>query len=168
MTLGAARHRSSGRRALLVVILALLAALLTTGAVSARSGATIVRGIQHEAGSCRDGGYAMTGALEGCWWVDTFNTRSDPDRSIFLAWGAEHFEGCMGTVCGTFWTTYTYTAKSVGPWVDFIELHGRCHHPVIRGEGGFAGASGEISFHDVVDVSPPYYPYVGNVLLARD
>lgn len=168
MTRLGALSRPRGRRALIPVILALLAAMLTTGAVAAGSGTTIVRGIQHEAGSCEDGGYLMTGDLEGCWWVDTFETRSDPDKSMFLAWGNEHFTGCMGSVCGTFWTTYTYTAKTDGPWVNFAEIHGRCHHPVLRGTGGFAGASGEISFHDVVDVSPPYYPYVGNVHLARD
>ena len=73
----------------------------------------------------------------------------------------------MGSVCGTFYTTFSYTAKTNGPWPTDAEIHGRCHHPVIGGTGGFAGAAGEISFHDVVDVSPPYYPYIGNVHVAQ-
>ena len=46
------------------------------------------------------------------------------------------------------------------------DIFGRCHHPVVGGTDGFAGARGEISFTDVVDVSPPYYPYWGNLRLA--
>ena len=109
----------------------------------------------------------MTGSLVGCWVIDTFETTSDPSKSHFRATGTEHFTGCLGSVCGTFFTTYSFTAKTDGPWPTAAEVHGRCHHPVIGGTDGFAGASGEISFHDVVDVSPPHYPYVGNVHLAK-
>ena len=47
------------------------------------------------------------------------------------------------------------------------ELHGRCHHPIVGGDGVFAGARGELSFTDVVDANPVYYPYWGNVQLGR-
>lgn len=162
-----ARHERLGRRAIVPLLVALIGSLLSAGAVAAGNGTTIVRGVQLAAGTCADGGYAMTGSLVGCWWIDTFDTKSDPDKSTFRASGTEHFTGCLGSVCGTFYTTYTFTAKTDGPWPTSAEIHGRCHHPVIGGTGGFAGASGVLSFHDVVDVSPPYYPYVGNVHLAQ-
>ncbi len=142
----------------------LLASVIPASAAS--RGATIVRGTQLAAGSCESGGYAMTGSLVGCWWIDTFESKSDPTKSHYVATGTEHFTGCLGPTCGTFFTTYTFSAKTDGPWPTSAEIHGRCHHPVVGGTGGFAGASGEISFHDVVDVSPPYYPYAGNVHLA--
>lgn len=162
-----ARHRRLGRRAILPLLVALIGSLPSAGAVAANNGTTIVRGDQLAAGTCPDGGYRMTGSLVGCWWIDTFETNSDPDNSTVRATGTEHFTGCLGSTCGTFFTAYTFTAKTDGPWPTSAEIHGRCHHPVIGGTGGFAGASGEISFHDVVDVSPPYYPYIGNVHLAQ-
>jgi len=143
-------------------------------AVSAGSGATITRGTQEAFGTCSDpvllDGYRMTGALEGCWWILTFDPgKSDPDKSHYRATGTERFDGCLNhTVCGTFYTTFEFTAKTDGPWPTSAEIHGRCHHPIdsSRGEGGFAGASGELSFHDVVDVDPPFYPYWGSIHLA--
>lgn len=161
----------TGSRRYRLPAIALLAALLLAsaipaGASAAGRGSTIVRGTQLAAGSCADGGYAMTGDLVGCWWIDTFDAWSDPDKSTLRATGTEHFTGCLGSVCGTFFTTYVFTAKTDGPWPVSPEIHGRCHHPVVGGTGGFAGARGEISFTDVVDVNPPYYPYWGNIHLA--
>jgi hypothetical protein len=144
----------------------LLAATFAASASAGGRGATTVRGTQLAAGTCDNGGYAMTGSFVGCWWIDTFETKSDPDKAHYRATGREHFEGCLGTVCGTLTTTYSFTAKTDGPWPTSAELHGRCHHPVTGGTDGFAGATGEISFHDVVNVSPPHYPYWGNVRLA--
>jgi hypothetical protein len=155
-----------GRRAAVPLIVALVASFVSAGAVAARSGATILRGDQLAAGTCEDGGYLMTGSLEGCWWIDTFETSSDPDKATLRATGVEHFTGCMGDVCGTFVTTYSYTAKFDGPWPTSAELHGRCHHPITGGTDGFSGATGQLSFHDVVDVSPPHYPYVGDIRLG--
>ena len=148
------------------LVAASLAIAVLTGTALAGGRGVAVRGTQLAAGSCEDGGYAMTGALVGCWWIDTFETKSSPDKSHYRATGEEHFEGCLGAVCGSFTTRYQFTAKTDGPWPTSAELHGRCHHPVTGGTGGFAGASGQISFHDVVDVSPPFYPYWGNVHLA--
>jgi hypothetical protein len=157
------RTRTLGRSMLAAAV---LATVLAGAALAAGTGATIVRGIQLAAGSCENGGYAMTGALEGCWWIDTFETKSDPDKAHYVATGTEHFTGWLGSAFGTFFTTYRFTAKTDGPWPTSAEIHGRCHHPVTEGTGAFAGISGELSFHDVVDVSPPYYPYWGNLRLA--
>ena len=150
------------------VLIVLIGTLLSVGVVAAGSGTTVVRGVQQAAGTCGGDGYRMTGSLTGCWWILTFESKTDPDHSSFRATGEEHFDGCLGTVCGTFDTTYSFTAKMDGPWPTSAEVHGRCHHPIKRGSGtgGFAGVSGVLSFHDVI-VSPPYYPYVGNIHLAR-
>jgi len=144
----------------------LLVTALAASAAAAGRGATTVRGTQLAAGTCANGGYAMTGSFEGCWWIDTFETKSDPDKAHYVATGTEHFTGWLGSAFGTFFTTYRFTAKTDGPWPTSAEIHGRCHHPVTEGTGAFAGISGELSFHDVVDVSPPYYPYWGNLRLA--
>ena len=147
----------------LVGALFLLSVVAVSGAAASR-GATVARGVQLAAGTCADGGYEMTGSLVGCWWIDTFESKTDPARHNFRATGTEHFTGCLGEVCGTFTTTYSFSAKMAGPWgTSTTEIHGRCHHPITGGTDGFAGASGELSFHDVVDVSPPSYPYVGSI-----
>lgn len=159
------RHISRARRVAATLSAAVLLALVVTSTVGAAGGgATIVRGIQHEYGSCGNSdGYLMTGALDGCWWVDTFELQPHPAQAGMLARGTEHFTGCLGSVCGTFTTTYTYTARFDGA----TELHGRCHHPVTGGTGGFAGARGELNFTDVVDQEPFFYPYWGNIQLGR-
>jgi hypothetical protein len=157
------RARVATRIAGIVGAAFLVVAMIPASASAAGARATIARGIQHEFGSCgsTNDGYAMTGSLQGCWWVDTFDVKPMPTQGTMLAHGREHFEGCFGAVCGTFTTTYTYTARFDGA----TELHGRCHHPITGGTGGFAGASGELSFTDVVDAEPFYYPYWGNIHL---
>ena len=70
----------------------------------------------------------MTGSLDGCWWVDTFEVKPMPVQGTMLAHGTEHFTAGSATLYGTFQTTYTYTARFDGA----VELHGRCHHPIIE------------------------------------
>ena len=153
--------------AAIVVVAGLLAAIVPGAALARGGGATVVRGIQHEYGSCGNAdGYLMDGSLVGCWWVDTFDVKPLPVQGTMLATGTEHFIGCLNeTVCGSFETTYRYTARFDGA----TELHGRCHHPIdpTKGTGGFAGARGEISFTDVGDAEPFSYPYWGNIQLGR-
>ena len=111
-----------GRRYRLLLPTSLLAALPWPGPRRRAAGySTIVRGIQHEAGSCRDGGHPMTGDLEGCWWVDTFVSNTDPDQSHFLAYGDERFEAGMAMSGRMFSSTYVYTAKTDGPWPSSVE-----------------------------------------------
>jgi hypothetical protein len=154
------------RRAVAILAVGLLAAVVPSSALAAGSGATVVRGIQHEFGSCQvDGvdGYLMDGSLTGCWIIDTFEVKPMPAQGTMLAHGTEHFVGYLGGKFGTFKTTYTYTARFDGA----TELHGRCHHPIVGGDGVFAGARGELSFTDVVDTNPAYYPYWGNIQVGR-
>lgn len=144
---------------------ALLFGAALTGTALAGGRGVAIRGTQLAAGSCQDGGYAMTGALVGCWWIDTFVPKGAEDKSHYRATGTEHFTGCLGDVCGTFYTTFSFTAKTDGPYLTSPEIHGRCHHPITGGTGDFAGIGGELSFHDVL-TDPPTYPYWGNVRLA--
>jgi hypothetical protein len=166
-------HRSSGRargrRAALAAGAALLFAAMIAAPVAAGGrGATVVRGVQDAYGTCSDNGeagYLMHGSLEGCWVVESFNVDPKFDgKSNIIATGTERFVGTiLGSPRGTFHTTYTYTAKFVGNYADFIEVHGRCHHAITWGEGAFEGISGELSFTDVVAV--PEYPYWGSIRL---
>ncbi len=160
-------HPRPGRARRMGVLLMAAFVLATTIPVTvsaAGRGATIVRGVQHEYGSCGNGtGYLMTGDLEGCWWIDTFNVKPMPVQGTLLATGEEHFTGWLGERYGTFYTTYSFTARFDGA----TELHGRCHHPIIGGEGDFAGARGVLNFTDIVDTDPVSYPYWGNIQLDR-
>jgi hypothetical protein len=167
-------HRASDRVRGRRTTLALGAALLLAVAVAAPAaaggqGAIVVRGIQDEYGSCEDhgdAGYLMTGDLQGCWVVETFVVKSQFDgKAHLMATGVERFSGSIGTVQDTFRTRYVYTSKPIGDWTSFLEVHGRCHHPITGGGDGFAGISGELSFTDVVDTNPPYYPYWGSIRL---
>ena len=89
--------------------------------------------------------YTVTGDLSGCWYIDEWTIRNETPSGSIQASGTELFVGCLGTRCGSFWTTYTFTYKVV----DGIEVHGRCHHPIVGGDGGFAGVKGVLQMHDL-------------------
>ena len=119
----------------------------------------------------------MEGGLTGCWWVDTITPDPlDPasytpgGTAVFS--GTEHFTGCVNTngdadcdpdePSGTFSTTFTFTAKFDA---NGNEIHGRCHHPITSGVGGFEGISGVVNFTDVVTTTPPTSPFWGAIRL---
>ena len=143
--------------------LAVAASVLAVLAMPASAGTAHVSGIgvfndlcQPPVGSPPDdlGDYPpidLTGSLHGCWY--TYVTSSKFNRSgTYQEKGTEIFVGCLNGPCGTFETTYTFTAKYVDDTFA-EEIHGRCHHPIVGGTGGFAGAKGVINFKD--DVVPP-------------
>ena len=106
----------------------------------------------------------MSGGLVGCWYT------AEPERSklnpsgTYQEKGTELFVGCLnGSTCGTFETTYTFTAKYTHDTFA-QEIHGRCHHPIVGGTGGFAGATGVILFKD--DVVNFVFNYRGHISLA--
>ena len=70
----------------------------------------------------------------------------------------------MNGICGTFETTYTFTAKYVDDTFA-QEIHGRCHHPIVAGTGDFAGIKGVIDFKD--DVVNLKFDYKGHISLAQ-
>lgn len=99
---------------------------------------------------------AMDGDLEGCWYIHGWDVVQETPSGIYQERGTETFVGCMGTVCGSFDTTYKFTAKFAA---DGSELHGRCQHPIEPGSGtgGFEGATGRVDFKDDVETGIFYY-----------
>ena len=96
----------------------------------------------------------MAGSLDGCWYTYVSDSKENPSGT-YQETGTELFVGCLGTTCGQFTTTYTFTGKFTANFE--AEIHGRCHHPVTGGTGGFAGMSGVILFKDDVDTGIFYY-----------
>jgi hypothetical protein len=107
----------------------------------------------------------MTGSLEGCWYTTVLNVVQDTSSGIYQERGEETFIGCLvenglALACGTFDTTYHFTAKYAP---DGSELHGRCHHPIVDGTGDFADATGRVDFKD--DVVTGEFDYRGHIKL---
>ena len=142
---------------------------------AAGAGATVVRGDQLLAGASNCPAadaftYRMAGGLVGCWYTDSGEVRNATPSGVVIVSGTEHFVGCLNTngnqTCdpgeptGTFNTTYTFSSKYAA---SGDEIHGRCHHPIIGGTGGFARASGELSFTDIP--SEGRFPYHGPINL---
>ena len=97
----------------------------------------------------------MSGGLEGCWYTPTLAATVETPSGVYQEVGAERFEGCLvedgvQLACGTFETTYRFTAK----FTEDGQQHGRCQHPIVAGSGtgGFAGATGRVDFKDNVEL----------------
>lgn len=155
-------HGSVRRLGLVVAAMTVLA--LAAGPVAA-GGVTQVDGLQvpDTEGVCDSpspfGTYVVTGDLTGCWYIDTFEIANESAAGGLVASGTETFVGCLGsTRCGRFFTEFTFTAK----FVDGIETHGRCHHPIVGGEGGFAGVRGVIQMHDLPNGCAVYNGHLSN------
>jgi hypothetical protein len=89
--------------------------------------------------------YTVTGDLSGCWYIEEWTIVGETPSGALRASGTEVFVGWLGTRYGSFWTEYTYTYKVV----DNIVVHGRCHHPIVGGDGGFEGVRGVLQMHDL-------------------
>jgi hypothetical protein len=129
----------------------LLVVAVAASPVAARS-VTQVAGLltPDTASVCRDDAasvatYTVTGTLTGCWYIDEWTIHNETPSGAIRASGTEQFIGCLDARCGRFWTTYTFTYKVV----DGVEDHGRCHHPIVGGDGDFAGVTGVIQMHDL-------------------
>ena len=101
----------------------------------------------------------LSGSLDGVLYTYVSASKFNPSGT-YIEQGTEIFVGCMGTRCGTFETTYTFTAKYVDDTFA-EEIHGRCHHPIVGGTGDFAGAKGLLLFKD--DVVNLKFDYRGHV-----
>jgi hypothetical protein len=143
-------------------------------AIPASKGATLVSGIGVFNTECEPpvglppddlGDYPaidLTGSLNGCWYTYVSRSQFNPSGT-YVEQGNEIFVGCLnGTTCGTFETTYTFTAKYVDDTFA-QEIHGRCEHRIVGGTGDFAGAKGVITFKD--DVVNLKFDYRGNISL---
>ena len=113
------------------------------------------------------GNYApidLSGSLVGCWYTYVSASKLNPSGT-YIEQGTEIFVGCFnGTTCGTFETTYTFTAKYVDDTFA-EEIHGRCHHPIVGGTGDFAGAKGVLNFKD--DVVNLKFDFRGHISLLK-
>lgn len=100
----------------------------------------------------------LTGDLVGCWYTPGWDVTVSTPSGVYQERGTEKFVGCFadGTGCGTFETTYTFTAKYAA---DGSQLHGRCQHPIVKGSGTgvFEGATGRLDFKDDVDCGVAHY-----------
>lgn len=96
--------------------------------------------------------YVVTGDLAGCWYTLTADFVHDSAGDTHVITGTEQFHGCLGSRCGDFFTTFKFTYKVT----DGVESHGRCHHPITGGTGGFEGVTGAIDMKDLPDGCAAY------------
>ena len=102
----------------------------------------------------------MAGDLVGCLYVTSLEVHQNTPSGSYVERGTETFIGCLsdGTTCGTFDTTYVFTAKFAD---DGSEIHGRCEHPILGGTGDFEGITGW--FHIKDDVETGDFNYSGHI-----
>ncbi|MEO6654062.1 MAG: hypothetical protein ABIP17_15550 [Ilumatobacteraceae bacterium] len=105
---------------------------------------------------------AGNGDLVGCWYTDTLIVVQETTSGVYQERGTETFIGCLtdGVTCGTFSTTYKFTAKFAA---DGSEIRGRCEHPIVSGSGtgDFEGVTGRVDFKD--DVVTGEFNYRGHL-----
>ena len=159
----------------LLALVAVTAATLIVPAPADAAGAAQVAGNQTPVASCDGdssplGIYAMDGSLIGCWFADSFDVVREHVSGTVQVKGTEHFEGCLdlggdGSCSGDPEGTLSFSFQFSGKFdlVTFAEIRGRCQHPIVSGTGGFATASGVITFKD--DVTTGIAPYRGNIRL---
>jgi hypothetical protein len=109
--------------------------------------------------------FEMSGDLVGCWYLDDFAPKAATPSGIFVGGGRETFVGCIRSRCGTL----TFRFVFIGQYdATGAEIRGACHHPVVGGTGGLAGASGSINFVDDPDGSGlPPADYSGRINLTN-
>jgi hypothetical protein len=104
----------------------------------------------------------MTGDLEGCHYTFVETAMWSPSGA-YNETGHEIFVGAYKGEPGTFKTTYRFTAKYTNT-SDYIEVEGRCQHPLIAGEGTgvFEGMTGRLDMRDNVVAGVALdFPYRG-------
>ena len=160
----------------LAVPVALVAGVLTAGAIPASARATQVSGTAEfdPGGVCPDPvapfdtypPLVMHGSLEGCWYTGVLTAKDNGTPSgIYLETGRELFVGTVNGVAGSFTTTYKFESKWNPSVTTGVEVKGRCQHPIASGSGGLAGVTGHLNFRDIVTNTPTTYTYEGHVSL---
>jgi hypothetical protein len=144
---------------------ALVATLATVVAAGAAAAGTIqVSGVQTPL-DLAAGTSTMSGGLVGLWTTTSIQLDGYTPSGVVLASGTEEFDGCLDSngsgACdnaersGTISFSFTFTGK-YDP-ATFAEQHGRCHHPITGGTGGFAGVEGVLEFRDDPVTGCAYY-----------
>jgi hypothetical protein len=175
------------KRLFIAGVVSLSAVAFVGAAPASAQGSYVVRGVQIPAAGnvcaydplppAPAGAFAtdLTGDLAGCWYITAFNVvRSNPSGTG-TATGTEEVHACIdlnhdgvcepGEPVGKFFTTFIFTGKFADGFAGAMEIHGRCHHPIVGGTGEFANAKGEISFTDNTSVTPVTSPYHGPIQL---
>jgi hypothetical protein len=112
-------------------------------------------------------GLLMSGSLDGCLYTKVITTKETPS-GVYLESGEEVFVGSLdGGPVGTFATTYKFESKFDPDVSTGVEVHGRCHHPIVEGSGtgGLEGATGRLDFKDIIG-NPVTYVYRGHIVLG--
>ena len=160
---------------LAVVVLAAASALAATGAFAA-TGNMQVDGIQTtvtlgDPEDATDDVFWMDGngggkpGLIGYWYTRTLEYGVFTPSGVLTATGTEEFDGCLDAngdrACGasepkgTLQLRFQATIK-LDP-LTFVQIQGRCHHPITGGTGDFEGATGSIRFKDDPAAGCSYY-----------
>jgi hypothetical protein len=117
-----------------------------------------------------EGTYKMTGGLKGDWATTSF--KEIAKAPLYRGRGTERFTGCLdrrgdgscaGDPAGTLSFSFLYWAK-FGPGDKLV--WGSCWHPVTRGTGAFAGATGVLTMVDTPTPAGVKTSYIGNITLA--
>jgi hypothetical protein len=155
-------------RTVLAVGAAVAAAALA--GVAAAAGTTQIDGVMRvvdvgDPDDVTDDVTQVQGDLIGYWWTTTFEVGVATKSGVVTGSGTERFDGCLDAngnrMCdgsdptGSLYATFTYSGK-FDP-VTFALLHGRCHHPITGGSGGFAGVTGVVQMRDDPETGCTYY-----------
>ena len=110
--------------------------------------------------------------LIGYWYTRSLVYGVFTPSGVLTATGTEEFVGCLDAngdrSCGTseprgtLWMKFQATIK-VDP-LTFVQIQGRCHHPITSGTGDFANATGMVRFKDDPAAGCSYYS--GHISLA--
>jgi hypothetical protein len=112
-------------------------------------------------------GLLMSGSLDGCLYTKVITPKETPS-GVYLESGEEVFVGSLdGGPVGTFATTYKFESKFDPDVSTGVEVHGRCHHPIVEGSGtgGLEGATGRLDFKDIIG-NPVTYVYRGHIVVG--
>ena len=111
--------------------------------------------------------------LIGYWYTRSVEYGVFTPSGVLTFTGSEEFVGCLDAdgdqKCGasdpdgTLLMSFQATIK-LDP-LTFVQIHGRCHHPITGGTGDFAGATGVIRFKDDPAAGCSYYS--GHIALER-
>jgi hypothetical protein len=155
-----------------LAVVAFIGVVLTAPSPALAGGATQISGVAFfDVGSAcvdpegegADFALIMTGDLEGCLYTFVKTQKSSPSGT-YRETGTELFVGSFGSEGdGTFETTYRFEGKYEDVANLTGEIHGRCQHPIVEGEGTgiFEGVTGRLFFKD--DVEAGNFPYRGHL-----
>ena len=98
----------------------------------------------------------LTGSLEGCWYTNILTSKNNGSPSgVYQERGVEIFVGSLnGGDPGEVRDDLQVLVEVGSGCVHraYVEVHGRCQHPLIAGSGtgGFAGVTGRLDIKDDV------------------